>query len=204
MTKQVPELTPRQKSLAIGILLGDGYCRKEGNLQIEQSSKLHGEYVAWLHDTQQLGEISGKLTKNIKHTHPKTQVDSFKDRFYTKPLFKEWREIWYEKNLKTTGYRKIIPPNIEELLDPISLAIWYVDDGCMPGRISVCCFSITDQYKLKEALENKFGLKVTIQKQGGKNQASLYIQSESYQKFYDIVSSPLAPNPEGVRLSTKG
>ena len=93
MTKEFSELTPRQKSLAVGILLGDGYCKKEGNLQIEQSSKLHGKYVAWLHDNQQLGEISGKLTKNIKHTHPKTQVDSFKDRFYTKPLFKEWREI---------------------------------------------------------------------------------------------------------------
>ena len=58
----------------------------------------------------------------------------------------------------------------------------------MPGRISVCCFSITDHHKLKEALETKFGLKVTIQKQGGGNQVSLYIKSESYQKFYDIVS----------------
>ena len=77
--------TDYQRSIVIGLLLGDGYLYKDGRLQVEQSTA-HEEYVLWLH-TQLLNLVSGPIS-HAKRTHPKTQKTSYSCRFYTKKYFK--------------------------------------------------------------------------------------------------------------------
>jgi hypothetical protein len=57
MSTKLPLLTPRQESIAFGHVLGDGYLKKDGRLQVEQAqAKL--SYVEWLH--KEFSTIAGK------------------------------------------------------------------------------------------------------------------------------------------------
>ena len=78
------------------------------------------------------------------------------------PCFNELYELFYTS---TTG-KKIIPSNISDLLTPVSLAYWIMDDGSFTGsglKLHTNAFSIEELNILKEALEKNFGLIATIQ-----------------------------------------
>lgn len=85
-------ITSRQYSIAIGLLLGDGYLYKDGRLQVEQSMN-HQQYLKWLYS--ELLTLSGKLSLNIKRLHPKTGIPSFSCRFYTRKLFTKEKTLNY-------------------------------------------------------------------------------------------------------------
>ena len=86
-------------------------------------------------------------------------------------------------------YSKKILEIIENLLDEVVLAVWFMDDGgSAPNtpsatKINITAFSDSDQILLQKALYAKFGLEVPIQKQGGNNQKNFYITTKSYPKF---------------------
>lgn len=124
MTAQKFEnITLYQRSIVIGTILRDGYLYKDGRLQVEQSLQ-HQEYLKWLHE--QLSTISGKLSY-VERTHPKTGKVSKSWRFYTKKVFQDLQNVFYaEIHGKRT---KVIPKNLEQLLDSIVLAIWFMGDG---------------------------------------------------------------------------
>ena len=74
-------------------------------------------------------------------------------------------ELFYTSTADTTG-KKIIPSNISDLLTPVSLAYWIMDDGSFTGsglKLHTNAFSIEELNILKEALEKNFGLIATIQ-----------------------------------------
>ena len=69
--------------------------------------------------------------------------------------------MWYQENfLNSQKRRKIVPPNIEQLLiDPIALAIWYLDD-CTKRNYNACrfatqSFSLEENELLQSTLEKK-------------------------------------------------
>ena len=81
------------------------------------------------------------------------------------PCFNELYELFYTSTADTTG-KKIIPSNISDLLTPVSLAYWIMDDGSFTGsglKLHTNAFSIEELNILKEALEKNFGLIATIQ-----------------------------------------
>ena len=60
---------------------------------------------------------------------------------------------------------KIIPYNIYDLLTPIALAHWIMDDGVKRNKGLVLCtdsFSISDVVRLSNVLRIKYGLNTTI------------------------------------------
>jgi hypothetical protein len=176
MIPKLPLLSARQESIAFGHILGDGYLYKDGRLQVEQAqAKL--SYVQWLH--KEFANVAGKLTVNVKRVHPKTDRTSYSCRFYTKKCFTTLESLFYvetqdlvpKKNRKRT---KIVPSQeeLEKRLDPLSLAVWFIDDGGKAQNtpraayINVTGFIESDRIKLQQALENVFGLKTTLQKAG--------------------------------------
>ena len=65
--------------------------------------------------------------------------------------------------------QKIIPKNIEQLLiDPIALAIWYLDDGTKRNyngcRFATQSFSLEDNEMLQSTLKTNFDLSVKVEK----------------------------------------
>ena len=131
-----------QKSILIGSLLGDGTLRLakgklnalfEVNHAIRQKS-----YVDWKYE---------KLI-NFVLSKPKMRLGNGKRiayRFTTRslPVFTKLFHQFYKDN------KKIIPDDL--LLDPIVLAVWFMDDGSK-SRSSVYLntqqFSIEDQNRL--------------------------------------------------------
>ena len=49
-------------------------------------------------------------------------------RFFTRAVLGSYRDGFYR------GRRKVLPVNMEELLDPMALAVWFMDDGGRGAR----------------------------------------------------------------------
>jgi len=110
-------LTEEQNQILIGLLLGDGAMRKKTHalLEINHSYKQR-EYVDWLY----------KIFQDFIETPPKkrkTNGNRVAYRFTTKslPVFTQFYNQFF-----INGH-KVIPNNL--VLSPLSLAVWYMDDG---------------------------------------------------------------------------
>lgn len=83
----------------------------------------------------------------------------------TLPCFNYFRDLFY-----VDGF-KIVPLNIYDLLTPISLAFWIMDDGTYhqrDGYLILCTdnFIHSDVYRLIYVLENKFKLYCRTERKG--------------------------------------
>lgn len=120
MDNTVGSLTQFQRAVVIGSILGDGYIRKlEGRkdafLEINHSIN-QKPYVDWKYTT----------LRNLVRGEPKARTTNGRRiayRFYTMqhPVFTELQVKFYSNG------RKYIPQSL--MLDPVTLAIWYMDDG---------------------------------------------------------------------------
>ena len=116
-------LTKLQRDIVIGTILGDGCIAlryDDGILKIKQSEQ-HKEYVFWLYE---------KL-RNLCVSFPKQRKDNNQWYFDTRSIqeFTNFRHLFYPDG------KKIIPKNISNLLiSPLSLAVWYMDDGTLDYR----------------------------------------------------------------------
>jgi len=113
----VGSLSKVQQQLILGSVLGDGYLRKKVNahLQITHSAK-QKSYVDWKYN----------ILKNIVITPPKFYKGNGSRvgyRFFTKsiPELTDFYDKFYQSG------RKAVPKNL--ILSPLSLAVWYMDDG---------------------------------------------------------------------------
>jgi hypothetical protein len=94
-------------------------------------------------------------------------------------------------------YVKIIPDNIEQILTPIGLAIWFMDDGSKLGngaKIATNCFTKTELLKLCKILQNKFNIIVTVQSGGINKGYTLYISTSSMITFSKIIKLYMLPS----------
>ena len=107
--------------------------------------------------------------------------------------------MWYQENfLNSQKRRKIVPPNIEQLLiDPIALAIWYLDDGTKRNynacRFATQSFSLEENKLLQSTLERNFNLTIKIEEWWNKKTnnkmygLSIPSANKSFLTFKDIV-----------------
>lgn len=183
--------------IVIGSVLGDGSLSKPttrgqtSSIDISQhNSKL--PYLEWLHSELGKGfKLNPIIPKKGYNLH----------RFQSKPNKRlgKFRKTFYDGNGK-----KIIPSDIGELLlDPMTLAIWYMDDGTLDRRakyhfnsmIATYCFSFQECNILKEVLHSNFGIKASVTKctMRGKYYPRLYIRSESMEDFIGIIRPFIHP-----------
>jgi len=108
----------------IGTLLGDGSLvanahGKNYRLQIEHQKK-QKSYLEWKY----------RVFERWCLSPPKFRVktNSWYFRTISHPIFTEYRSLFYQAFYQAK--KKIIPKEIETLLtNPVSLAVWYMDDG---------------------------------------------------------------------------
>ena len=120
MDNTVGSLSQMQISVIIGSLLGDGYLRiisgrRNAFLEINHSIK-QKDYVDWKYT----------VLKNITVSAPKERIiDKTRTayRFYTRQL-PELTQL--HKKFYRDG-KKIVPDDL--FLTPLSLAVWFMDDG---------------------------------------------------------------------------
>ena len=102
----------------------------------------------------------------------------------------KYYNLFYPKDKKT------IPNQIQSILiSPLSLAVWYMDDGSRKpyGRgafLHTESFSVGDQQKLIRALKKNFSIIAKLSSAGlskGKRLFRLYITARSFLHFRDLI-----------------
>jgi len=116
-------LTKRQQEIIAGTLLGDGHLETQDSgktyrLKIEHCNA-QSEYLRWFCQEFKSWIPSEPYTK-IKNG--KVYVGM---RTYSHQSLQTFGKIFYQQG------KKIIPKVIEKLLTPLSLAIWFMDDGSL-------------------------------------------------------------------------
>lgn len=159
------------KDILVGLILGD-LCirkRKEGanaRLQFEQSV-IHEDYLLHLYELFKTYCSSLPKTSN-RAPHKVTSKIYTRVTFntFTLPCFNEFYDLFYPNG------QKVIPLNIGELFTPLSLVYWLCDDGSFNKKdralvLSTQSFTIAEVKLLVQVLNDKFGLKSTINANNG-------------------------------------
>ena len=180
------------KEILIGLLLGDLYIQnftknENTNLQFEQGL-VHKDYIYHLYDLFKDYCIAEPKISDRKPDYRTNKIYT-RIRFHTYvlPCFNEFYLLFYPDG------KKNIPQNIGELLTPLSLAFWAMDDGNKKSNNNFI-FN-TNSYTLKEVellssvLKEKFNLDCSIQRHNkNKEQFRIYIKSKSIVHFKNLVS----------------
>ncbi|MGB9743581.1 MAG: LAGLIDADG endonuclease [Minisyncoccales bacterium] len=186
MGNTVGSLTHFQKSVIIGCILGDGYLRKlpgrkNAFLEVNHSIKAK-EYVFWKYS----------LLKNIclsKPTIRKIDLTRVAIRFFTRqhPEITKLYEKFYQDG------KKVIPVGFK--LDPISLAVWYMDDGSKTKKGDVYLnsqqFEMKSQRRLLHALRM---IKIRARLNKDKKYYRIRIYKESIPQFLRMIKPYLHPS----------
>ena len=175
-------MTKKQHEIIIGTLLGDAWI--DGKCLRMKQSERYKEYVFWLYSQ----------FENLCKSPPKQRKDNRQWYFQTKFLedISKYKEIFYKNG------KKIVPKNIQELLiSPLSLAVWYMDDGSLDFRpkdhynFSFCtnAFSVKENKLLVEALKKNFGIESNIHTPlcREKRYPEIYIGAEGRDKFFNLI-----------------
>lgn len=181
--------------ILVGILLGDGHVQKRslnGNSRFmygQSSLRIHhlnyfkhvlNLFKPYLSETFKLKE------KTFKDNRTNNTYKSVNFATLSLPCFNQYKSLFYKNN------KKIVPINIQELLTPIGLAYWIMDDGSIQNKglhLNTYAFNSEDVLKLKSTLENLFGnnsLKCSIHKHKKGNR--IYIFGESMDIFRNNIS----------------
>jgi len=116
-------LTSRQQQILVGTLLGDGCLAQHG--------RFHRLHVKHQFAQRSLVELKREAFRDFV-TMPLHEFDQrLGNRLYpavqfatrTSPLFSEWHNRFYR------GRRKVVPIEVAQWLTPLSMAIWFMDDG---------------------------------------------------------------------------
>ena len=176
-------LTEEQKQILIGLLLGDGAMRKKTHALLEiNHSYSQKEYVDWLY--RQFKKYVGTPPKLRKGNGSRIAY-----RFTTKsvPVFTEFYDHFFR------GNKKIVPKLLN--LSPLTLAIWYMDDG---SRCDTDIYLNSQQFTLKEQkilvaeLAKQFQIKSSLNKD--KQYHRIRIKKESVQLFMTAITPYVIPS----------
>lgn len=154
-------------------------------------SDRYSDYLVWIRNT---------LSENGLPVLGIQDHENGQHRFHVRSSAElgELRRLFYPNGVKT------VPTAIRCCLtDPLSLAIWYMDDGTLDFRelyhcnVSFATYSFTfDECKLLvETLKENFGIKSSVTKSTmrGKVYPRLYIWSRSMKVFLDLVDPYILP-----------
>ena len=188
--KKTLELNDIQRSILVGTLLGDGHLETQDNgrtyrLKIEHQAAQR-DYLEWLYGHFKEWTRGGIRNRIKKNGYEYVLFDTYSHgalRFYAQQFY--------------LNKKKKIPNLIEKLLDPLALAVWFMDDGSWKSEnhktfiIHTLGFSKKDLEVVIQVLKKKFDIESSIHKQKGKYWR-LYIKSESADSFRKLIE-PYTP-----------
>ena len=184
-SKKTLELNDVQRSILVGTLLGDGHLETQNGgktyrLKIEHQIAQR-DYLEWIYDQFKEWVPGGIRSRVKKNGYEYVLFDTCIHgafRFYGQQFY--------------TDCTKHIPELIEKLLDPIALAVWFMDDGSWKSShhktfiIHTLGYTKKDLELVQKVLKKKFGIETSLHAQKGKYWRS-YIKSESAEVFRKLI-----------------
>lgn len=178
-------LSQRQREIIIGTLLGDACLEKNGQhtrIRIDHYNR-HKEYVLWFTKELFPFALRPRVIKEVDKRNGKTYS---RWHLSTKslPIFDEFKELFYLEG------KKIIPSCLEKIFTPLSLSIWYMDDGfrrkdCKGFYLCTSSYTLGEQKILQEVLRLRFGIETRIHHQ--RQYMRLFIPSAFAERFNSLV-----------------
>lgn len=164
-TRQSIIISSKQKEILFGGLLGD-ICIKKHNKNY-RGHIVHSikqiEYAQYLHN--ELSNISG-IFRFIKVKIKDRSYDEC--QFALRPNLE--LESLYKSFYEDFKGKKDVPYNLD-LLTPLSIAVWFMDDGFLLDNghskslgFSTCSFSLEGLLRLQKKLEETYNVKTIIRK----------------------------------------
>lgn len=175
----------------MGSLLGDAHAELliSGGVRFRfKQSTIQKDYLFYKYDFL--------LRSGYVKTNPPSSFaqlgDSYRFDTYTYSNFLWFYQIFYKDKIK------VLPEfnYLIQLLTPLALAIWIMDDGTFksPGiRIAINNFTKKEGEILIQVLQEKYNIKSSLHKNS--DQYQLYIKKESMKILIDLV--PRAAKPRG-------
>src|SRR3989344_1481374 len=193
--KKTLKLTARQQDILVGLMLGDGhleqpYITPRARLKVEQRESVK-EYVEWLYDNFQewVRQSIRTRVKSLKSTGKSYRYYEFTT--YAHPEFLPYRQLFYP------GGKKVVPKNIEHMLTPLGLAVWFMDDGsiksheCRGRIINTHSFTQNEVEQLCSVLGSKFQLQAWPRQQS--DGVQIYISAKSADRLKEILTPYVLP-----------
>lgn len=184
-------LTQRQREILIGTVLGDAHLEKNGRytrLRVDHYDK-HKAYIFWLaHEFSHFSLVPRHIVEKDKRNGKNYSRWHFSTR--SLPIFDEFRTLFYNRG------RKQISLNLVKLLTPLSLAIWYMDDGFLRRDskgfyLCTSSFMEAEQKLLQKILKITFALDTTIHHQHYLGR--IFIPSASADRFNQLIKPYVLP-----------
>ncbi len=183
-----------QREVALGCLLGDGRleCRsktKSARLRIHHGWK-QKDFVFWKYGVFK-NLVLCPPKKIVCGKNLKNNEDYYSWYFHTRTTteFKEMYKMFY------SGKTKVLPKNISDLLTPITLAVWIMDDGCNDGKsliVNTHNFSFFENEKLRKILRSKLSIISRINKD--RNRWRLRLDNTGTCKLRKIIEPYIIPS----------
>ncbi len=188
-------LTKQQKAVLVGTVLGDAFLqstgKKNARLRLEHSDK-QKSYLLW-----KVG-IFPRLFQGkpsyIERIHPKTKKRYRYVRYQSNssPVLGNWRQVFYPE-----GYKRI-PDNLQLLLtEPLSLAVWYMDDGYYyaKDRNSYLYLGTVSKHETQiaqEAIQKNFSVRGRVYDKKNKGFALFFSVAET-KKLHKLLGEYILP-----------
>jgi LAGLIDADG DNA endonuclease family/NADH-Ubiquinone oxidoreductase (complex I), chain 5 N-terminus len=176
----------------IGSLLGEGKLEKRSKgigtrFMMEQTSR-NVEYLMWLYNffynQGYCTSLKPKIFKRIK----KNNLVYYGCQFHTY-TFSSLN--WLHESFYSNNNVKHLPIALLKIyLDPIVLAIWFMNDGSQLGsgfKIATNCFIFTELEQLSHLLYDKYNLNCHLSKD--KLNWTIYIKKNSAKNFANLIES---------------
>jgi hypothetical protein len=187
-------LPPNLHDILIGIMLGDGHIYKSSptsNSRFEISfGKDRASFANWVEDLFKVYSKNGiqKIYYNHDIFNPK-----FGYRFKTQslPLFNYYHNLFYKRDNNLWKYKKIVPENINEIMNSRVLAYLIMSDGNFDNsrkriRIYTNSYSKSEVTRLAESINSNLNIYVGVL-HDRKDQWILTIGAKQLEKLRNLV-----------------
>lgn len=176
-----------QKQILVGTLLGDGCLYRDSNKNNYKLSFSHCEaqeqYFLW-----KIAMFDPFINTHRKNIDKRGNSIMLQTSTICHKDFNMFGKMFYD-----SSRIKHVPDNLDMYLTPLTLAVWYQDDGNLHQKVNarICSHNFTEaeNYKLAEYLKRCFDLKakIMIHKYKSKQYFMLTFNKENSQKLSDIV-----------------
>lgn len=181
--------TQEQIDIIYGTLMGDGHLERRNKQRNSESC------LSITHCAKQIDYLNWKYSvlEDLVSFPPK--MVSFQDQYrenrmryrfrtFAHPFFSSLRKEFYNKE------RKIITSQILNKLSPLSIAVWFMDDGTNIGkgstlRFSTCSFSEKEHKIMQRFFVYTYGIRTEVSFYS--NYPFLRINKEHKRKFIDLI-----------------
>jgi recombination protein RecA len=191
--RSVP-LSDREMQILYGTMLGDGYLgltqQGKGILKLTHGER-QASYLRW-----KMAQLPGLFRENHpvqrRASKPPWTRGTIGTCSIVRDELTDLRRAFYPEG------KKIVPPSVCRVMEPLALALWYMDDGCLARKngsgvvFATNAFADSDLDTLRSMLR-RFGIESTVSR-ARPGQYHVALGKAGATRFLDLVR-PHVPAP---------